>query len=309
MTVPLDTRQDIRETDARGLPRAEIARRLGVSRNTVAKYADMGDMSPAAPVPRERPLTAVGPHAAWIDSVPEADLGAPRKQRHAARRVYDRLVAERGYSGSHSAVCRYVSSWRRDRRGPSGGYLELEWAPGTAQVDFGNFRCVLAGVPTEMKLPVVALPHSNARYCVAMRSERSECLCDGLARVFEWVGRAPVALVLDNATEAGGMVRGKVTESTLFSQSGAHYRCQSRYRNPYSGNERGRSRTRWASCAATSWSRSRPPRPWRRPTARWGTAATASTPRRGAAPGRRRPRRCARTSPPCWRCPASPSTP
>ena len=42
MTVPLDTRQDIREMDAAGVPRAEIARRLGLSRNTVAKYADMG---------------------------------------------------------------------------------------------------------------------------------------------------------------------------------------------------------------------------------------------------------------------------
>ena len=66
MTVPLDTRQDIRVMDALGVPRAQIARSLGVSRNTVAKYADMEDMSPAAPVPRERPLTAVGPHAAWI---------------------------------------------------------------------------------------------------------------------------------------------------------------------------------------------------------------------------------------------------
>lgn len=103
--MPLDTRQDVRVMDALGVPRAQIARSLGVSRNTVAKYADMEDMSPAAPVPRERPLTAVEPHAAWIDSVLEADLGAPRKQRHTARRVYDRLVAERGYSGSCSAVC------------------------------------------------------------------------------------------------------------------------------------------------------------------------------------------------------------
>lgn len=164
MTVPLDTRQDIREMGARGVPRAQIARRLGVSRNTVAKHADMEDMSPAAPLPRDRPLTAVGPHAVWIDSVLEADLGAPRKRRHTARRIYDRLVAE--------------------------GFPGLEWAPGTAQVDFGNFHCVLAGVPTDMKLLVVSLPHSNARYRVATRSERSECLCDGLARVFEWMGRA-----------------------------------------------------------------------------------------------------------------------
>ncbi|MEE0346740.1 MAG: hypothetical protein UDM07_09985 [Adlercreutzia sp.] len=48
MTVPLDVMNDIRSMDAGGVPRAEIARRLGVSRNTVAKYADMEDMSPAA---------------------------------------------------------------------------------------------------------------------------------------------------------------------------------------------------------------------------------------------------------------------
>ena len=41
MTVPLDVMNDIRSMDAGGVPRAEIARRLGVSRNTVAKYADM----------------------------------------------------------------------------------------------------------------------------------------------------------------------------------------------------------------------------------------------------------------------------
>ena len=55
MTVPLDTRQDIREMDARGVPRSEIARRLGVSRNTVAKYADAEDMSSAAPLPQDQP--------------------------------------------------------------------------------------------------------------------------------------------------------------------------------------------------------------------------------------------------------------
>ena len=47
MTVPLDVRNDIRSMDADGVPRAEIAKRLRVSRNTVAKYADMEDMSPA----------------------------------------------------------------------------------------------------------------------------------------------------------------------------------------------------------------------------------------------------------------------
>lgn len=241
MTVPLDMQQDIREMDAWGVPRAEISRRLGVSRNTVAKYADMGDMSPSAPVGGGRPHPATDAYAGWLDALLEADRGAPRKQRHTAKRIFDRLVDERGYESSYSSVCRYVARWREENEVPSarGGYLELEWAPGAAQVDFGNFRCEIAGAARDMKLLVLTLPHSNARFCKAMFSERSECLCDGLRRIFEWIGRAPALLVLDNATEAGRMVRGRVTESALFSQFRAHYRCASRYRNPYSGNEKG----------------------------------------------------------------------
>lgn len=119
---------------------------LGVSRNTVAKYADMEDMSPAAPVAPRRPHPATDDHAAWVESVLEADLGAPRKQRRTARRIYDRLVEERGYEGSYTSVRRFVAEWRRDHGAfPREGYLELEWAPGTAQADFGNFRAVVAG--------------------------------------------------------------------------------------------------------------------------------------------------------------------
>ncbi len=54
MTAPLATQRDIREMDARGVPRAEISRELGVGRSTVAKRADMEDMSPAPPVPARR---------------------------------------------------------------------------------------------------------------------------------------------------------------------------------------------------------------------------------------------------------------
>lgn len=75
MTVPLDMMNDIRSMDAGGVPRAEIARRLGVSRNTVAKYADMEDMSPVAPTPAPRSRPALAGHEAWVESVLESDLG------------------------------------------------------------------------------------------------------------------------------------------------------------------------------------------------------------------------------------------
>ena len=118
---------------------------------------------------------------------------------------------------------------RRPRAGAGGGYLEPEWAPGTCQVDFGNFRAVVAGEELALKLLAATLPRSNDRQCFALRSQRSECLCAGLAAIFSRWGRAPRALVLDNATEAGRMVRGEVTESGLFSLFRGHYRVESRY--------------------------------------------------------------------------------
>jgi hypothetical protein len=94
MTVSLGTRQDMRTMDAEGVPRAEIARRLGAVRTAVAKYAGFEGMSPRHSVAcrQARPyLGAVGARAAWIESVLEA--GAPRKLRSVVKRIYDRLLA------------------------------------------------------------------------------------------------------------------------------------------------------------------------------------------------------------------------
>lgn len=97
---------------------------------------------------------------------------------------------------------------------------------------------MLAGREVAPKLLVLTLPHPDARFCAAGMSERSECLYEGLAGIFAQIGRAPTALVLDNATEAGRRAAGVVTESELFSRFRAHYRCSSRYCNPYSGHEK-----------------------------------------------------------------------
>ncbi|WP_273382729.1 DDE-type integrase/transposase/recombinase, partial [Enorma phocaeensis] len=94
----------------------------------------MDDMSPEPPMPAHRARPAIDPHTDWIDNLLEADLSAPRKQRHAAKRIYDRLVEERGNKGSYSSVQRHVRRWRLERAAGAGdGYLELEWAPGTTR--------------------------------------------------------------------------------------------------------------------------------------------------------------------------------
>ena len=45
----------------------------------------------------------------------------PRKQRHTARRVHERLVEECGFEGSYSSVQRWVKRWRQRHRGEAEG--------------------------------------------------------------------------------------------------------------------------------------------------------------------------------------------
>lgn len=73
MTVPLDTVNDIRSMDAAGRSRSEIARMLHVSRNTVAKYADMEDMSPAASMPQRRGRPALEGNEEWVTCIVFSD--------------------------------------------------------------------------------------------------------------------------------------------------------------------------------------------------------------------------------------------
>lgn len=68
----------------------------------------MKDPSPEPPLLEERPRLALKEREAWIDAVLEADLGVAHKQCHAAKRLFDRLVGERGYEGSYSTVQRHV---------------------------------------------------------------------------------------------------------------------------------------------------------------------------------------------------------
>lgn len=127
----------------------------------------------------------------------------PRKQRHTAKRVFDRLVAEYGFDGSYSGVRRYVKAWREANREVSDGYLRLECDPGVMQVDFGVALADVAGREHTVHVLVASLPYSNMGYAVAVPGENAECLCQGLSMVFERMGGVPAVLVMDNATGAG----------------------------------------------------------------------------------------------------------
>ena len=125
----------------------ELADRHGVHRRTVRQA-----LEDAVPPPRKvypaRPRPAIDEWATVIDAWLLADKDAPRKQRHTARRVWQRLVAEHQATCSEVTVSRYVA-----RRRVELGVLTHEvsisqthLAGAEAEVDFGEFYSTIAGV-------------------------------------------------------------------------------------------------------------------------------------------------------------------
>lgn len=240
MTIAMTIQEQIRRLDAAGVSGRQIAKDLGISRDSVSKYVGVQDFSPKPPVTRRRPGASVLTElTSVIDGWLTEDAGRPRKQRHTAKRVFDRLVDEHGYGGSYSPVQRYVKAYQAARRSAAQGYSELTWSPGVAQVDFGQAQAVIAGVMQVLHILVVTFPFSNMRYAQAYPGETSECLCHGLRAIFEHIGGAVGELIFDNATSAGRRRGQQISESALFAAFKAHYRSAARYCNPYSGHEKG----------------------------------------------------------------------
>lgn len=240
MTIPMPIQERIRALDAQGVSGRAIAREVGVSRDTVAKYVKEIDYSPVAPVTAGGPgMFALTGFTDVIDEWLDGDRGSPRKQRHTARRVFDRLGTERGYTGSYSPVQRYVKAWRERARSHGHGFGELVWGPGTAQIDFGEADVFVAGVQVRVFLLVVTFPFSNLRLVQAYNGQTAECVCHGLRRIFEFMGVAPGELIFDNAISVGRRMGKKIIESRLFAAFKAHYRVSARYCNPNSGHEKG----------------------------------------------------------------------
>lgn len=118
-----------------------IAQEFGLSRNTVAKYLEQAD-PPAYTIrqPRAKPVADKwGEHVRLILA---EDQDAPRKQKHTAKRIFDRLVSEHGYTGSERTIRNLVASLRQNSSSRS--FVPLVFEPGKdAQVDFAKHTSIL----------------------------------------------------------------------------------------------------------------------------------------------------------------------
>ena len=118
-------------------------------------------------------------------------------------------------------------------------YMELVWAPGGAQADFGDVDVLLGGARTRMHFFAPSSPFSNMGFCQLFAGVTSECVCQGLKDAFGHIGGVPHRIVFDNATGAGRRCGDKATEAELFSRMRAHYGFEAAFANPSSGHEKG----------------------------------------------------------------------
>jgi transposase len=224
-----------RDRDREGLSLHELARRHGVHRRTV-RQALVSAVPPVKRTPVGRPAPKLGPFRAVIDGWLEADRTAPRKQRHTAKRIHQRLVDEHGADVAETTVRQYVRG-RKRAMGLAVGevFVPQVHAPGVeAEVDWGEAMVVLGGVSVKVHLFVMRASFSGATFCQASLVETQQAFLEMHVQAFEWFGGVFPTLRFDNLKSAVKKVlKGrKRVESDRFVALRSHYLFVSQFMTP-----------------------------------------------------------------------------
>ena len=227
----------VRLACSEGMSQREAAKHFNLSRDSVHKM-----LSFSAP-PGYRRQTAIkrpklDAFIGVIDGILEADRSAPRKQRHTAKRIFDRLKKEYGFSGGYTIVKDYVRDHERRHQEM---FVPLAHPPGHAQADFGEAVVVIGGVEQKAHFFAFDFPHSDAGYVRAYPAAVAEAWVDGHVHAFAFFGAVPQSILYDNdrCLVAKILPDGTRKRATLFSSFLSHYVIRDRYGRPGKGNDKG----------------------------------------------------------------------
>src|SRR3954454_9646688 len=169
---------------------------------------------------RPRRPSILGPLLPVVHQILEDDKKAPKKQRHPAKRIFERLRAEHGYQGGLTTVKDAVRAWRRRT---AEVFVPLSHPPGQAQADFGQAEVILDGEPATVAVFVMTLPYCDAIFVHAFPRECTEAFLEGHVRAFAFFGGVPRRISYDNlkiaVAEITGGRRRKLTDAFLRLQS------------------------------------------------------------------------------------------
>ena len=154
--------------ESEGVSIRKIMRQTGYHYETVRKYLDMEDFNTTALLQKDS-SSLLNPLKPIIDQWLVDDLKAPRKQRHTAKRVFERLQEEypKQLLVKLRTVQYYVSHKKKELFShKSKAYLPLYHPPGEAQVDFGHFSYINhSGEMIDALKLTMSFPYSNQAYC------------------------------------------------------------------------------------------------------------------------------------------------
>jgi transposase len=221
-----------------GMSVREASRVFGLHRDTVRKM-----LAYSVPPgyrrqdPPHRPKLA--PFTGVIGAILEADRQVPRKQRHTAKRIFERLRDEHGFDGGYTTVKDYV---REHRRRTQEMFVPLSHAPGHAQCDFGEAVAVISGVERKVHYLVLDLPHSDGCFVKAYPAETTEAFLDGHVSAFAFLGGVPQSILYDNTKLAVARILGdgRRQRTRSFTELQSHYLFEDRFGRPGKGNDKGK---------------------------------------------------------------------
>jgi transposase len=221
-----------------GKSRRAVARDFGLARKTVRK---MLEYSLPPGYRRQKPVRRpkLGPWQGVIDAILEQDKQRPRKQRHTAKRIFERLRAEHGYMGGYTIVKDYV---RAAKIGSQEMFVPLSHAPGEAQADFGEAVVVIAGVECTAHFMAFDLPHSDDCFVQAFPAETTEAFLEGHVRCFAYFGAVPTRILYDNTRLAVARILGdgERQKTRAFSELQSYYLFAEKFGRPAKGNDKGK---------------------------------------------------------------------
>ncbi len=219
-----------------GASKRSIYRDYGIGHQALAKI--LGNVEPPGyQMAEARRKPVLGRHLATIDQILADDKEAPPKQRHTARRIFDRLRDEYGYTGCYSQVQRAVAQARASSKEV---FVPLSHPPGHAQFDFGEATVEIAGERVKAALGVITLPYSDAYFLTAYPRECTETFQAAHVAGFAFFGGVPVRISYDNTTIAVAKVMGKeraLTKGFLTLES--HHLFDHHFCRVGRGNEKG----------------------------------------------------------------------
>lgn len=221
-----------------------IAKQTGHSRQYIRKV--ISEEVPTIPkykLTKKKEKPVMGPYLDIISSWLQEDGNRPKKQRHTAARIYERLCEEYGFSGSESTVRRCVREIKKqlgcDKREL---FIPLEFELGShAQVDWGEAEVILQGKSQKVYLFVMKLSGSRDSFMTTFSSARQEAFFEGHKQAFEYFGGIPKTIVYDNLkTAVARVLQGKDRkEQDAFMAFKAHYLFEAEFCNVGRGNEKG----------------------------------------------------------------------